>query len=42
MLTDVAVEEVVNKRRHHVELVFQREMSGAEQMQLGVGQIAEV
>ena len=42
VLTNRAVEEVVDKRRHHVKLVFQREMSCAEQMQLGVGQITEV
>src|SRR6266853_205887 len=39
---DLAVEEVVDERRHDVELVFQREMSGVEQMQLGVGQIAKI
>ena len=40
MWANRAVEEVVDKRCHHVELVFQCEMSSVEHMQLSVGQIA--
>src|SRR5664279_2527285 len=39
---DLAVEEVVDERRHYVELVFQCKMPGIEQVKFGVRQISQV
>src|ERR1700735_877020 len=38
----IAVEEVVDHRRHDIELVLQREMARIEKMKIGVRQIPEI
>ncbi len=32
----------MNERRHHVQLVLQREMAGIEKMQFGIGEITKI
>ena len=39
---DLAIEEVADQRRHFIQLVFQGEMAGVENMHLRVGQVTLV
>ena len=42
LLCDLAVEEVVNKRRHFIQLVFEGKMAGIEEVHFGVRKITQV
>jgi hypothetical protein len=39
---NVAIQEVVDQRRHNVQLVFQREMTGVEKVKFGIRQVSKI
>ncbi len=42
LLRDLAVQEASNERRHLIQLVFEREMSRVDQMELSFRKIAQI
>ena len=38
----LAAQEIADQRDHHVRLVFEREVPGVDEMQLGVRQVAQI